>query len=80
MPYSGNAYLLNSIGAALIGTSLSRTRRTNIPGTILGVLLFGFVSNGLLLVGWNFHWQQVGTGVLIFLALLLAFAGRRGNA
>ena len=79
-PYSGNAYLLNSIGAAFIGTSLSRTRRANIPGTILGVLLFGFVSNGLLLVGWNFYWQQVGTGVLIFLALLLAFAGRRGPA
>lgn len=80
VPYSGNAYLLNSIGAAFIGTSVSRTRRANIPGTILGVLLFGFVSNGLLLVGWNFYWQQVGTGVLIFLALLLAFAGRRGPA
>lgn len=77
VPYSGNAYLLNSIGAAFIGTSLSRGRRASIPGTILGVLLFGFVSNGLLLIGWNFYWQQVGAGILIFLALLLAFAGRR---
>ena len=77
VPYSGNAYLLNSIGAAFMGTSLSPTRRANIPGTVLGVLLFGFVSNGLLLIGWNFYWQQVGTGILIFLALLLAFAGRR---
>lgn len=80
VPYSGNAYLLNSIGAAFIGTSLSRARRANIPGTILGVLLFGFVQNGLLLIGWNFYWQQVGTGALIFLALLLAFAGRGGAA
>ncbi|PRH84821.1 branched-chain amino acid ABC transporter permease [Labrys okinawensis] len=79
VPYSGNAYLLNAIGAAFIGTSLSRTRRASIAGTILGVLLFGFVSNGLLLIGWNFYWQQVGAGVLIFLALLLAFAGRREN-
>lgn len=76
VPYSGNAYLLDSIGAAFIGTSISTTRRANIPGTILGVLLLGFVSNGLLLIGWNFYWQQVGTGVLVFLALLLAFAGR----
>lgn len=76
VPYSGNAYLLDSIGAAFIGTSLSATRRANIPGTILGVLLLGFVSNGLLLIGWNFYWQQVGTGVLVFLALVLAFAGR----
>ncbi|MDT3380201.1 ABC transporter permease [Labrys neptuniae] len=79
VPYSGNAYLLNAIGAAFIGTSLSRNRRASIAGTILGVLLFGFVSNGLLLIGWNFYWQQVGAGVLIFLALLLAFAGRREN-
>jgi len=77
VPYSGNAYLLNSIGAAFIGASVSRQRRANIPGSILGVLLFGFVANGLLLIGWNFYWQQVGTGVLIFLALILAFAGRR---
>ena len=76
VPYSGNAYLLNAIGAAFMGTSLSRTRRANVAGTMLGVLLFGFVSNGLLLVGWNFYWQQVGAGVLIALALLLAFAGR----
>ncbi|MBS7538794.1 ABC transporter permease [Ancylobacter lacus] len=80
VPYSGNAYLLNSIGAAFIGTSLSRTRRANIPGTLLGVLLLGFVSNGLLLIGWNFYWQQVGSGLLIFLALLLAFTGRRDAA
>ncbi|WP_454684177.1 ABC transporter permease [Ancylobacter moscoviensis] len=80
VPYSGNAYLLNSIGAAFIGTSLSRTRRANIPGALLGVLLLGFVSNGLLLIGWNFYWQQVGSGLLIFLALLLAFTGRRDAA
>ncbi|MDX7952607.1 ABC transporter permease [Lichenihabitans sp. Uapishka_5] len=80
VPYSGNAYLLDSIGAAFIGTSLSRTRRANVPGTLLGVALFGFVQNGLLLVGWNFYWQQVGTGILIFGALLLAFAGRGSAA
>ncbi|SFL39437.1 ABC transporter permease [Methylobacterium pseudosasicola] len=77
VPYAGNAYLLDSIGAAFIGTSLSRNRRPNIPGTILGVVLFAFVTNGLLLVGWNFYWQQVGTGVLIFLTLAFAFAGPR---
>lgn len=76
VPYSGNAYLLDAIGAAFIGTSLSARRRPNVLGTLLGVLLLGFVSNGLLLIGWNYYWQQVGTGVLIFLALVLAFAGR----
>ncbi|WP_158782982.1 ABC transporter permease [Pantoea sp. BAV 3049] len=66
VPLSGNAYLLNAIGAAFIGATFSATRRPNVPGTLLGVILLSFVANGLLLTGWNFYWQQVATGVLIF--------------
>ena len=38
VPLSGNAFLLNAIGAVFIGTTLSRQGRANIPGTLLGVL------------------------------------------
>ncbi len=69
VPLSGNAYLLNAIGAAFIGATFSASKRPNVPGTLLGVLLLSFVANGLLLVGWNFYWQQVATGVLIFIVL-----------
>ncbi|WP_413653479.1 ABC transporter permease [Pantoea sp. B65] len=69
VPLSGNAYLLNAIGAAFIGSTFSRSRRPNVPGTLLGVVLLSFVANGLLLIGWNFYWQQVATGVLIFVVL-----------
>ncbi|PKH26248.1 branched-chain amino acid ABC transporter permease [Enterobacterales bacterium CwR94] len=80
VPLSGNAYLLNAIGASFIGATFSRSRRPNVPGTLLGVLLLGFIANGLLLVGWNFYWQQVATGVLIFIVLAVGAlrARRRG--
>ncbi|MBI0331212.1 ABC transporter permease [Burkholderia plantarii] len=77
VPLSGNGYLLNAIGATFIGTTLSPARRPSVPGTLLGVLLLSLVANGLLLTGWNFYWQQVATGVLIFAVLALGFAGRR---
>ncbi|WP_159712780.1 ABC transporter permease [Geminicoccus flavidas] len=77
VPSSGNAFLLNAIGATFIGTTLDRRGRPNVPGTMLGVLLLAVVANGLLLIGWNFYWQQVGTGVLIFLVLVASFASRR---
>jgi ribose transport system permease protein len=77
VPYSGNAFLLNAIGATFIGTTLSAHSRPNIIGTLLGVLLLGIVSNGLLLVGLSYYWQQVGTGVLIFIVLAASFAARR---
>ncbi|OLP50546.1 branched-chain amino acid ABC transporter permease [Allorhizobium taibaishanense] len=77
IPNSGNAFLLNAIGAAFIGTTIHPHGRPNVLGTILGVLLLAIVSNGLLLSGLNFYWQQVGTGLLIFLVLALSFATRK---
>ncbi|ADU72732.1 inner-membrane translocator (plasmid) [Pantoea sp. At-9b] len=69
VPLSGNAYLLNAIGASFIGATFAPSRRPNVPGTLLGVLLLSFIANGLLLIGWNFYWQQVATGGLIFVVL-----------
>jgi ribose transport system permease protein len=80
IPSSGNAFLLNAIGATFIGTTLDSRGRPNVPGTVLGVLLLSIVANGLLLSGLNFYWQQVGTGLLIFLVLAIGFANRKAAA
>jgi ribose transport system permease protein len=77
VPLSGNAFLLDAIGATFIGTTVSVERRPTVVGTLIGVLLLGMVKNGLLLIGWNFYWQQVGTGVLILVVLAASFATRR---
>jgi ribose transport system permease protein len=77
IPLSGNGYLLDAIGAAFIGTTLRQDGRPSIHGTVTGVLLLGRVRNGLLLVGWNFYWQQVGIGVLVFAVLALSYGLRR---
>ena len=80
VPMSGNAFLINAIGAVFMGTTLSRDGRANIPGTLLGVLFINVIANGLLLIGWNFYWQQVATGALILLVLAFSFATRRSPA
>jgi ribose transport system permease protein len=77
VPLSGNAYLLDAIGATFIGTTLHPLSRPSIAGTVLGVLLLAVLTNGLLLVGWNFYWQQVARGLLIFAVLAVSFLGRR---
>lgn len=77
VPLSGNAYLINAIGAVFIGTTLSPRGRVSIPGSLLGVLFLNMIGNGLLLIGWNFYWQQVATGALIFLVLAFSFVSRR---
>ncbi|TBU98626.1 ABC transporter permease [Stutzerimonas kirkiae] len=77
VPMSGNAFLLNAIGAVFIGTTLSRHARANVLGTLVGVLFLNITANGLLLIGWNFYWQQVATGALILLVLAFSYLGRR---
>lgn len=77
VPMSGNAFLMNAIGAVFIGTTLNRRGRANIAGTLLGVLFLNVTANGLLLIGWNFYWQQVATGALILLVLVFSFISRR---
>ncbi|PLR31496.1 branched-chain amino acid ABC transporter permease [Chimaeribacter californicus] len=77
VPLSGNAYLLNAIGAAFIGSTFSPSGRPSVVGTLLGVVLLSFIANGLLLIGWNFYWQQVATGGLIFAVLATGAINRR---
>ena len=77
VPLSGNGYMLDAIGAVFVGTTISREARPNVLGTLLGVFFFGMLHNGLLLIGWNFYWQQVAIGLLVFIVLGISFLSRR---
>lgn len=77
VPLAGDAFLLDAIGATFIGTAFSARRRPTVFGTLMGVFLLALMRNGLLLIGWNFFWQQVGIGVLIFVVLALSFGLRK---
>ena len=76
VPLAGDAFLLDAIGATFIGTAISAERRPSVMGTILGVFLLAVMRNGLLLIGLNFFWQQVGIGVLVFLGSFLLLMSR----
>lgn len=60
-------------GASLLGGS------GTIFKTVIGVLILGFIQNGLLLVGLHFYVQYVVTWVIIILAVWLDIAAKRGK-
>ncbi len=60
-------------GASLLGGS------GTIFKTVIGVLILGFIQNGLLLVGLQFYVQFVVTWVIIILAVWLDIAAKRGR-
>jgi len=60
-------------GASLLGGS------GTIFKTVIGVLILGFIQNGLLLMGLAFYAQYVVTWVIIILAVWLDIAAKRGR-
>lgn len=60
-------------GASLLGGS------GTIFKTVIGVLILGFIQNGLLLMGLQFYVQFVVTFVIIILAVWLDIAAKRGK-
>ena len=60
-------------GASLLGGS------GTVFKTVIGVLILGFIQNGLLLAGLQFYVQYVVTWVIIILAVWLDIAAKRGR-
>jgi ribose transport system permease protein len=78
-PGAGGAYVLDAIGATFIGTTFHPGHRASIVGTSLGVLMLSTVADGLVLVGWNFEWQQVASGLLVLAILAISFGTARSR-
>ena len=60
-------------GASLLGGS------GTVFKTVIGVLILGFIQNGLLLLGLQFYVQFVVTWIIIILAVWLDIAAKRGK-
>lgn len=80
-PTEGSVGLeLTAITAVLLGgTGLSGGTGT-VFGAVLGVLVLSTLQNGLLLVGVPQFWQEVATGMVLMIAVLLQdFSGHRSR-
>ncbi len=79
-PHAGFAYLLDGIAAVFIGASMHARSRPNVPGTLIGVLFLTMVGNGLDLLGLDFNMKAALRGLILLLALALAFAVSQRSA
>jgi ribose transport system permease protein len=68
-PSVGSTQGLQSITAVILGGAALTGGTGGIPGTLLGVLVIGTVSNGLALMQVPTFYQQIATGVILLLAV-----------
>ena len=75
----GQGLELEVLAAVILGGASLMGGSGTIFKTVIGVLILGFITNGLLLMGLQFYVQYVVTWVIIVLAVWLDIAGRRGR-
>lgn len=70
-PQLGETFELNAIAAVVIGGASLAGGRGTVQGVLIGALVIGFLSDGLVLVNVSTFWTQVIKGAVIVLAVML---------
>ena len=71
LPQVAQGYELDAIGAVVIGGTSLMGGTGGIFGTVIGVLIIGFINNGMDLMNIQSYPQQIIKGVIIILAVLM---------
>ncbi len=75
----GETYELLVLACVILGGTSLLGGSGSILKTVIGVLILGFIQNGLLLMGFQFYVQWIVTWIVIILAVWLDVAGKRGR-
>jgi len=75
----GQGLELDVLAAVILGGASLLGGSGTVFKTVIGVLILGFIQNGLLLVGLAFYFQYVVTWVIIIIAVWLDIAAKRGR-
>lgn len=67
---SGTSYPLGSIAAVVLGGTALTGGEGKLTGTIIGVLIIGVLTNGLIMLGIQQAYRDIATGLVLILAVL----------
>lgn len=76
-PKAGVGAELDAIAAVIIGGASFFGGRGTVVGTFIGVLIMGFIRNGLNLLNVSVFWQEVAIGAIIIAAAFVDVLRRR---
>lgn len=75
----GSGYELQVLAGVILGGTSLLGGSGNVLKTVIGVLILGFIQNGLLLLGYPYYVQWLVTWVVIIAAVWLDIAAKRGR-
>jgi ribose transport system permease protein len=76
-PTSAVSYLLPAFAACFIGAATLREGQFHVGGTVVGVLMLSFLSNGLVIAGVERAWTIASQGIVLVAAVTISTFARR---
>lgn len=70
-PTAGDGYEMDAIAAAVLGGTSLMGGKGKIPDTLIGAIIFGVLTTGLVLMNVPFFTQQLVKGIVIIIAVLI---------
>ena len=74
IPSAGEGLEMDVIGAVVLGGASMSGGKGSIVGTLLGVLIFAILQNGLTLLNVMSFWQTIAKGIVLVIAVMLDVA------
>ena len=74
---AGGGYLMDAVAAAYIGFSLAGSGKPNALGTLLGAVILGVLSNGLVMLSVPYYAMDIIKGLVLAVALALTYIQKR---
>lgn len=76
-PLAGQGYEMDAIAAAILGGTSMRGGKGSLIGTIIACLILNVLKNGLTLLAISSHYQEILTGVILLLSVLISESKER---
>jgi len=74
---AGGGYLMDAVAAAWIGFSLAGSGKPNALGTLVGAVILGVLSNGLVMLSVPYYAMDIIKGLVLAVALAMTYVQKR---
>ena len=74
---AGGGYLMDAVAAAWIGFSLAGSGKPNALGTLVGAIILGVLSNGLVMLSVPYYAMDIIKGLVLAVALAITYIQKR---
>jgi ribose/xylose/arabinose/galactoside ABC-type transport system permease subunit len=78
-PRSGEGYEMDVITACILGGISVSGGEGRIGGVIIGVLMMGTLTNGMVIMNINEFWQRVVKGLVLIIAVVIDQLAKRSK-